>query len=296
MTDITPPVCNYEGSDYQSSFWDQANRAYEDAAEETALKRMLPASGKLMLELGAGAGRNTPRYSGYERIVVLDYSHTQLEQAQKRLGVSDRYIYVAADIYRLPFVDGLFDGATMIRTLHHMADAPQALGQVERVMQTNSTFILEYASKKNLKAIARWMFFMQKWNPFSPEPVEFTRLNFDFHPGAVHACLQKIGFKIERILTVSHLRAAIFKKLIPLKLMVRMDALFSLTGNWWQLTPSVFVKNTAVREKPAASGFFQCPACGVADLTEAGEVVICNQCHHTYSRADGIYDFRLSVG
>ena len=256
MTDQKPPVCNYEGSDYQTRFWENGDRAYEDAAEATALKRMLPASGNLMLELGAGAGRNTSRYNGYERIVVLDYSHTQLEQARQRLGKSSRFIYVAADIYRLPFVDGLFDGSTMIRTLHHMADAPLALQQVERVMKTGGTFILEYASKQNLKAIARWLLGMQKWSPFSPEPVEFADLNFDFHPAAVHRWLSQAGFSIECILTVSHLRSPFFKGILLLAWMVKMDALFSLTGNWWQLTPSVFVKTTAPRSKPDSQGFF----------------------------------------
>ena len=107
-----PPVCNYEGSDYQNSFWDKGGREYEDRTAAIALKRLLPKSGKLLLEVGAGAGRNTPRYAGFERIVLLDYSRTQLEQAQQRLGVSDRYIYVAADVYRLPFMDGLFEAAS----------------------------------------------------------------------------------------------------------------------------------------------------------------------------------------
>ena len=75
----TPPVCDYEGSDYQTSFWEQGGRAYEDQAEEIALKRLLPKSGRLLLELGAGAGRNSPRYTGYERIILLDYSRTQLQ-------------------------------------------------------------------------------------------------------------------------------------------------------------------------------------------------------------------------
>ena len=35
----TPPVISYEGSDYQTSFWDQGGRAYEDAAEAVALLR-----------------------------------------------------------------------------------------------------------------------------------------------------------------------------------------------------------------------------------------------------------------
>lgn len=131
----TPPICDYEGSDYQTSFWDQGGRAYEDGAEAVALKRLLPAGGRRMLELGAGAGRNTPRYTGYEEVTLLDYSFTQLQQARARLGDAPRYRYVAADVYHLPFVDGLFDSATMIRTLHHMANARQALQSVRRVLQ-----------------------------------------------------------------------------------------------------------------------------------------------------------------
>ena len=153
----SPPVCDYEGSDYQSSFWDQGGREYEDRTEAIALKRLLPQSGRLMLEVGAGAGRNTPRYAGYERVVLLDYSTTQLQQAQTRLGKSDRYIFVAADVYRLPFVDGLFDGVTMIRTLHHMADAPKALAQIRKALGPGSVFILEFASKLNLKSILRYL-------------------------------------------------------------------------------------------------------------------------------------------
>jgi len=104
-----PPICNYEGSDYQASFWEKGGRAYEDAAEGVALRRLLPAKGRLLLELGAGAGRNTPRYQGFERVALLDYSRTQLEQARQRLGIEKRYLYVAANIYHLPFAPGLFD-------------------------------------------------------------------------------------------------------------------------------------------------------------------------------------------
>ncbi len=55
MDKNTPPVCDYEGSDYQSSFWDQGGREYEDRTEAIALKQLLPKHGRLMLELGAGA-------------------------------------------------------------------------------------------------------------------------------------------------------------------------------------------------------------------------------------------------
>src|SRR5512138_612683 len=142
-----PPICDYEGSDYQATFWEHGERDYEDRAEAIALKRLLPKGGRLMLELGAGAGRNTPRYAGFERVVLVDFSRTQLQQAQERLGRSGKYVYVAADIYRLPFTDGLFDAGTMIRTLHHMVDPPRALGQVRNALAPEATFILEFANK-----------------------------------------------------------------------------------------------------------------------------------------------------
>ena len=215
MTNEHPPICDYEGSDYQTSFWDQGGRAYEDQAEAVALRRLLPPNGELLLELGAGAGRNTPRYHGFERVVLLDYSLTQLQQAQERLGKSDRYIYVAGDVYRLPFVDSLFDAATMIRVLHHLAEAPQALAQIRRVLKVQSTFILEFASKLNLKAILRYFLRKQEWSPFTPEQVEFVPLNFDFHPKTVRIWLDEVGFEIERQLTVSHFRIGLLKRLVP---------------------------------------------------------------------------------
>ena len=80
MTDKnTPPVCSYEGSDYQTSFWEEGGRQYEDLAEAIVLEKFLPASGGMMLELGAGAGRNSPRYKNFEKVVLLDYSRTQLQ-------------------------------------------------------------------------------------------------------------------------------------------------------------------------------------------------------------------------
>jgi SAM-dependent methyltransferase len=290
-----PPICNYEGSDYQTSFWDQGDRAYEDAVEAIALKRLLPAQGNLMLELGAGAGRNTPRYAGYKRVVLLDYSTTQLKQAQNRLGTSNQYIYVAADVYQLPFVNGLFDGATMIRTLHHMADAPKALQQIRNVLQQNAIFILEYANKQNLKAIFRYLIGKQKWNPFSLEPVEFVDLNFDFHPRAIRIWLADVGFKLEKQLTVSHYRMAILKKFLPLKLLVWMDSVAQLTGDAWQLSPSVFTRNKAVGTSTGETqgNFFKCPACNTP-LEDTPPLLVCEQCGQKYPVENGIYDFRLA--
>jgi SAM-dependent methyltransferase len=295
----TPPVCNYEGSDYQKSFWDQGGREYEDRAEAIALKRMLPPYGKLMLELGAGAGRNTPRYAGFERIVLLDYSTTQLAQAQEKLGLSEKYIYIAADIYRLPFRDGTFDAATMIRALHHMADAPKALRQIHDVLQPGAVFILEFANKLNIKSVLRYWFGRQKWSPFTLEPVEFVKLNFDFHPRAIRIWLEELGFSIEKTLTVSHFRLGLLKSIVPAKLLAALDGLFQPSGRFFQFTPSVFIKakTNHASGKPIVRAvniidLFKCPECGNEKLDEQKSRLQCPNCKAQWAVNNGIYDFR----
>jgi ubiquinone/menaquinone biosynthesis C-methylase UbiE len=303
-TPNTPPVCDYEGSDYQTSFWDRGGREYEDRTEAIALRRLLPKRGRILLELGAGAGRNTPRYLGFDRIILLDYSRTQLEQAQLRLGPSNKYIYVAADAYRLPFVDGLFDTVTMIRTLHHMADARRALAQVKNVLRSEGVFILEYANKLNLKAIVRYLLGKQKWSPFTLEPVEFAALNFDFHPKVIQKWLKDLEFTIERTLTVSHFRVGFIKRVIPTSILVSLDSLFQWTGALWQLSPSVFLRACKIRNphgvetRPAMISpmmVFKCPDCGYTGLADEGTHLQCLNCRKKWEFKNGIYDFRKSL-
>jgi len=295
VSEPQPPICDYEGSDYQTSFWEQGERQYEDQVEAIALQRLLPAEGNLLLELGAGAGRNTPRYAGFRQVVLLDYSLTQLQQAQQRLGENEQYIYVAADIYHLPFVEGLFDCATMIRTLHHMAEPAKALQQVRNSLQGGATFILEYANKHNLKAILRYVLRRQEWSPFTLESVEFEQLNFDFHPRMVSQWLNRSGFRLQQQLAVSYFRLGLLKRVLPLPLLVRLDDWLQPSGRWLQLSPSVFTRSRAVGDTPQAAvgAFFKCPVCGSTDLKPHGPVVTCTACERGWPIREGIFDFRL---
>ena len=238
---------------------------------------------------------------GFDRIVLLDYSRTQLEQAQQRLGKSEKYIYVAADVYRLPFITGLFDAATMIRVLHHMADAPKALAQIKNVLGAGGVFILEYANKLNLKAILRYLLGRQKWSPFTLEPVEFVKLNFDFHPTAIRNWLQNFGFTIEKTLTLSHFRVGLLKRIVPTNILVFLDSLFQWTGAWWQLSPSVFVKALR-RDRPSVPldsnnilSYFKCPDCSHSPLVDKINLLECPGCSKQWEVKDGIYDFREPV-
>jgi SAM-dependent methyltransferase len=292
-----PPVCDYEGSNYQQAFWDTGERAYEDQSEARALAALLPPRGRLLLEIGAGAGRNTPRYAGYERVVLLDYSRTQLEQAQARLGDNPRYVYVAADVYSLPFAPGLFDAATMIRVIHHMADAPAALRQIRAVLAPGAAFILEFANKRHLKSILRWLLWRQTWNPFAPEPVEFVALNFDFHPRTMLRWLRDSHLTPHRVRALSYFRVGFLKRTVPLRLLVTLDALLQPTGQWVQYAPSLFVHAEATGPGSAAPAgqFFRCPSCASVNLADQGGHLLCGSCGKKWAVRGGIYDFRQPI-
>lgn len=292
-----PRRCDYEGSDYQQVFWNEGGRAYEDKCEEIALRRMVPAHGKLMLEVGAGAGRNTPRLDAYERIVVSDFSRTQVQQAKEFLGDDPKYIFVACDVYKMPFVDGVFDGVSMIRVIHHMVDGKLALQKVREVMRPAGIFVLEFANKRNLKAILRWVLKKQDWSPFDLEPIEFSEMHFDFHPKTIRRWMGELGFEMTQVLTVSHFRVGFLKRLVPTAVLAGLDGLMQWTGALFQFSPSVFTKNVAVGETVVApeGALFCCPECRSSDLTETDEDVACGGCGLKWSKVDGIYDFKAPL-
>ncbi len=299
-----PRICDYEGSRYRTDFWEGQNRAYEDRVERIAIQKLLPPRGERLIEIGAGFGRLADLYDGYQQVILMDYARTQLEEAQRYLGHDDRFIYVVADVYRLPFVDNLFDALTMVRVMHHLTDVPAALSELYRVLIPNGTAILEYASKFHLKALARWLLRRQTGSPFDQHPYEFVELNFNFHPAWMRQQLEATGFWVKNIRSVSHYRINLLKRLLPTSLLVTLDSWAQPTGNWWQLTPSLFVQAQAQKSPaPSSPDFFRCPVCGSFKFSPAQllhepaseTALICNGCQRHWSFRDGIYDFKTPL-
>lgn len=299
MMTETPPVCDYEGSDYRTRFWEGQGRDYEDRAERIALRRLLPPKGETLIEVGAGFGRLANEYRGYKRVVLFDYSRSLLREAQTHLREDPRFLFVAGNWYQMPFVAGLFEAVVQIRTLHHAADAPALFRQLARITCPGGQYILEYANKQNLKAILRYGLGRQAWSPFATDPVEFVALNFDFHPRWIDQRLRQAGFVPKRQLTVSHFRFEPLKKLLPAGFLARLDGVAQLTGNWWQLAPSVFVGSAypVGGETAVSPSFFACPSC----LTPLGAVengrLHCTNphCQKQWAVEDGLYDFKEPV-
>lgn len=301
MTDKAekPPVCDYEGSDYRTRFWEGQGRDYEDQVERIALRRLLPPNGRTLIEIGAGFGRLADEYRGYEKVVLFDYSRSLLREAQAHWGDDPRFLYVAGNWYQMPFVDGLFSAMVQVRTLHHAADVPALLQQLARIAAPGGHYILEFANKQNLKAILRYRLGRQEWSPFDQVPVEFVELNFDFHPQWIRSQLEAAAFQPGPTLSVSYFRLEALKKLFPTRLLVSLDALIQKTGRWWQLSPSVFIKSQhpSTGVTAVAGAFFACPHCTTPLGDPEDGLLICPQptCGRRWRVTDGLHDFKEAV-
>ena len=291
----TPRICDYEGSDYRTEFWEGQGRNYEDTVERQLLRQILPSHGKRLLEIGAGFGRLTEEYKAYEHVVLLDYSFSQLQFARQQLG-DEGYTYVAADAYKLPFKTGVFDGATMIRVIHHFENVPEVLGGIRRVMADNATFILEHANKRNMKALLRHAMGRQEWNPNSLDPVEFVELNYNFHPQYIADELKQAEFQMTQRIPVSFFRVGALKQNVSANLLAQMDGFMQKTG--WLISPSIFTINSAVGQHAnnldlSDDAIFASPNTG-SELRREGNILIDDQGSRWEIR-DGIYDFKDTI-
>jgi SAM-dependent methyltransferase len=290
-----PPIIDYEGSPYRRAFWEGQGREYEDLAERAALRRLLPPVGEVLIDAGAGFGRLADLYGGYNRVILMDYSLSLLQEARQLWGHDPRFRFVAASIYRMPFVDDLADVVVMVRVMHHLQAPALALTEIGRVLQPGRTFVLEYANKRHLKAILRFLLRRQRWNPFVREPYEFVPLNYDFHPAWMHAQLRRAGLRPQAELAVSTFRWDAIKRRVAPARLAAWDARLARPLAAFRLSPSLFVccwnaKSGVAHRSDGA--WLRCPSCGATAWDETSAHIICGGCGKVWPVIDGIYDFR----
>ncbi|MHB0878470.1 MAG: class I SAM-dependent methyltransferase [Anaerolineae bacterium] len=286
-----PEICDYEGSDYKQRFWTR-DRRYEDLVERQALRTMLPPTGHAIADFGAGFGRLADLYAGYERVVLVDYSRTMLQQAREHYRDDPRFLFVATDIRKLPLATGSLDTIVTVRVLHHLRSVTQAVQEAARVLAPGGSYLLEFASKRHVKAIARYLLRRQSWSPFSREPVEFAELNLDFHPHHIAAELAQAGLTVDRRRALSLFRWQPLKDKLGPERLARVEAAVQPLASLYPLSPSVLLRarsadGTATRPEHLLA----CPNCH-APLTLNRNSAACTACRRAWPYAHGIYDFK----
>ena len=288
-------ICDYEGSKYRIEFWQGQGREYEDAVERVALRALLPPRGRRIVEIGAGFGRLADLYQGDETVVLLDYAKSQLQQARAALKDDPRFIYVVANLYHMPLADGAVDVAVTVRVLHHVRDLSGAFAEIARVVRPRGTYVLEYANKRHLKAILRWLVGRQRANPFTLEPYEFVPLNLDFAPADVERRLRDAGFTVNARRAVSIFRLPLLKRLLGYRLLAALDGWLQKPLAPFHLAPSMFLRTTL--NKPGsptlAESLWRCLRCNHPALEERRDGVRCPACGAMWPIEDGIYNFKV---
>jgi ubiquinone/menaquinone biosynthesis C-methylase UbiE len=234
------PLATYEDLGYRDVFW--AARRYEDACDRLAVRALLPARGNRLIEVGAGFGRLADEYRGYDEVVLLDSSEVHVTAAREALAGDHLFHVVLGDACALPYPDGHFDAAVCVRVLHHFADPGPVLAELGRVTRPGGVLVLEYANKRNLKAIARRLLGRQSSSPFALGSVEYKPLHFDHAPVSVRRALRKAGFRIERMRAASLFRLHALTRRLPLSLLVAAEGRLQAPLGPITPGPSVFVR------------------------------------------------------
>ncbi len=219
-------IADYNGYDYKKIFWEDADRAYEDAADRMAINRLLPKKMDKFVDIAGGYGRLADEYLPRAKEAVLfDYSKTELAQAKDIYG--DKLKTQAGDIYDLPFQDNEFDALMMVRATHHFANMQQVSDQLYRILKPGGVAVIEVANKKTLPKMFRYWFKKSEVNPFDRNPSSLKDLNdngfYNYHPKYIEAVFKKSGFKIVEVLSVSNFRSAKLKKVFGNKNLIKLE-------------------------------------------------------------------------
>lgn len=134
-----------------------------------------PVTGKRVMEVGAGSGRDSVRLAAAgATAVILDYSMPSLETARRvaeREGV--RPHFVRADALRLPFRDGTFDVVFHQGLLEHFRDPRPLLGENVRVLAPGAILLVDVPQRFHLYTVGKHVLIaLGKW--FAGWETEFT--------------------------------------------------------------------------------------------------------------------------
>ncbi len=241
-------ICDYSDTDY-AAFW--TGRIYEDAVERSALRRLTRPISGICLEIGAGYGRLVNEYAGRcGRVVLTDYAENLLDQARRRvrqLGL-EQVECRKVNLYELDREGWMFDSAVCVRVLHHVESVPDFFRQVNLVLYDGGYFIFEYANKRNLLEICRWLFRRPNLAPFDHRPSpRKDNIYYNFHPAYIRETLRQNGFAIEEELSVSLFRCKFLKRVFAHKVLAALEAPLQRLLGPLHLSPSVFVRARKVK-------------------------------------------------
>lgn len=241
----------YDTYDYPS-YW--IGREYEHEAEIIAIKAFLEKLPKVksITEIGAGFGRLTPSYIfRANQVRLIDPSAKLLKLARKN-AKSGKVKFVQSTIENLDdkVRRNSADLVILVRVLHHIKDIDNTFSIINKILNVNGYFILEFANKKHLKAtISQFLkgnltfpleiFPEDKRSQKSKREKSIPFVNY--HPDIIEEKLKENKFEIIETRSVSNIRSPLLKRFLPLEVCLTIEKNIQKILAKINFGPSIFI-------------------------------------------------------
>lgn len=248
---------SYDFYDY-IGYW--KNRNFEDNCERIVIEKIfqqIPKKEKI-IDIGGGYGRLASTYINYFKYCLIVDPSINLVKKGKQLYKGENIKFLIGSLPNLPVKDNSYDCAIMVRVLHHIKDPLPAFKEVNRILKGEGYFILEFANKINflarLKAFLRrdslFKFNLESVDRRSENSIREKKISFlNHHPKVILEGLQKSEFQIISIYSVSNLRSTIIKKIVPTKILLKLESIFQNLFAQIFFGPSIFVVTQKIPNK-----------------------------------------------
>ena len=180
-------------------------------------------------------------------------------------------------------------------------------------------FLLEFANKRNLKNILKFMFGKLSQSPFDSQPLQIGETILNYHPKFIKSLLKQTGFKILKQISASNYRLGFLKRHINLKVLLLFENIYQDIFSFFDTGPSIFLKTVKAGSEETyrvKTGLLQagtviadsiqtikdfedfktilcCPACRERNLQiDSVGKVFCNSCKREFYTDEGIYVFK----
>jgi ubiquinone/menaquinone biosynthesis C-methylase UbiE len=227
-------------------YWQK--RKYEHLAETIALKRLFAKVSRKnnLLDVGGGFGRLAEIYAPlFNNCLLIDPSEKLLKIAKKRLKKYKNIKVEKGGFPKLPVADSQIDCVLIVRVVHHLPQLEKAVIEIQRVLKPGGYLILEFANKIHGKSIIRVLLGRKPNYLLShlPENISHSREIpfFNYHPTHIRSLLLANGFREIKTLSISNFRNPIFKKLIPLNLLLFLESILQPILSFFNFGPSIFI-------------------------------------------------------
>lgn len=242
----------YDTYDYPQ-YWE--SRTYEHNSEYYAIAQMLKHIKHVhtIIDIGGGYGRliKSYIYRG-KKVILTDPSARLLKTARDNFKDESKVQFVHSKLENLPekVHATKIDLAVMVRVLHHIPDPFEAFNIVNKLLRPKGYFLLEFANKTHLKANISEMVKGDITYPIeifqkdirSKKNIQKNTLPFiNFHPDDIFEKLNKAGFEIIEVRSVSNIRSTTIKHRFPHELLLSIEKVLQLPLARIRFGPSLFV-------------------------------------------------------